>query len=107
MGHWHLAWRWNEFWSIVVAVLGSVGAGGLSQERRVAVRTLRCAIEQIEDWHPHLFVEPHIVALVAVAARYSDPPARFDVESQGIGSCWLGGSGRCQLEIAWHADNGE
>ena len=54
------------------------------------VRRLRCAIEQIVDWHANLFVEPHIIALVAVAEQYSRSPALFDVDCANIGSRWLG-----------------
>ena len=35
----------------------------------MAPRLLRCAIEQIEDWHSTLFVEPHAVAFVMAQAR--------------------------------------
>ena len=43
------------------------------------LRTLRCAIENLEGWYPGLFLEPHSVACVAVMSRYSGPPATFDV----------------------------
>jgi hypothetical protein len=33
-------------------------------------RTLRCAIESLSAWHPHLYVEPYAVAFVAVTGRY-------------------------------------
>jgi hypothetical protein len=36
--------------------------------------TFQCAIEQIADWYPRLFLEPHIVACVAVINPYSAPP---------------------------------
>jgi hypothetical protein len=73
----------------------------------MAVRTLRCAIEQIADWHSNLFVEPHIVAFVAVANRYSGSPARFHVECGSISSRWLGKATECRLEITWHDDTAE
>ncbi len=31
------------------------------------MRLLRCAIEQVADWHPNFFTEPQTVAFVAVA----------------------------------------
>jgi hypothetical protein len=73
----------------------------------MALRTFRCAIEQIADWHPHLFVEPHVVAFVAVIAKYSDSPARFDVRCDNITSKRLGNASRCQLEVSWHSDTAE
>ncbi len=70
----------------------------------MATRVLRCAIEQIEDWHAHLFLDPHIVAFVAVASHYSSSPARFDVECDNIVSRWLGRSTEFRLEVSWHND---
>jgi hypothetical protein len=64
-------------------------------------RLLRCAIEQVADWHPNLFVEPHVVAFVAVAGRYTRSPARFDVECGNIASRWLGKATQCRLEVSW------
>jgi hypothetical protein len=40
------------------------------------LRTLRCAIEDFEDWYPRLLLQLHIVACVAVMSRYSDSPRR-------------------------------
>jgi hypothetical protein len=60
------------------------------------MRRLRCAIEQVADWHADLFVEPHIVAFVAVASQYSESPALFDVGCDAIPSRWL--------EVSWHRD---
>jgi hypothetical protein len=37
----------------------------------MATLTLQYAIEQIADWHSRLFLEPHIVACVAVMSQYS------------------------------------
>ena len=73
----------------------------------MAPRRLRCAIEQIVDWHPHLFVEPHIVAFVAVAAGYSPSPALFNVACENITLRWLGQSAEFRLEVSWHADTPE
>ena len=56
----------------------------------MAVRTLRCNIEDLHKWHPWFFLEPQIVACVAVLARYGHPPAVFDVDCLNIGSMWLG-----------------
>jgi hypothetical protein len=41
----------------------------------MALRVLRCAIEEVAQWHPELFLEPHIVGCVAVLSQYSDSPA--------------------------------
>ena len=73
----------------------------------MAARTLRCAIEQVADWHPTLFVEPHVVAFVAVANQYSPSPARFEVECVNIASRWLCNAAECRLEISWHQDTTE
>jgi hypothetical protein len=70
----------------------------------MAARFLRCAIEQIEDWHFNLFAVPHIVAFVAVAKQYSHSPALFAVECDNITSRWLGKTVAFQLEVAWHKD---
>ncbi len=56
------------------------------------------------DWHPHLFVEPHVVAFVAVAKDYSPAPARFDVSCDNVASRWLGNASECRLEVWWHND---
>jgi hypothetical protein len=70
----------------------------------MAARLLRCAIEQVADWHAHLFVEPHIVAFVAVANSYTRSPARFGVACENLSSRWLGKSSEFQLEVSWHND---
>lgn len=44
----------------------------------MALRTLRCAIERIAEWHPRLFLEPHIVACAAVLDCYSDSPGKLE-----------------------------
>jgi hypothetical protein len=64
-------------------------------------RVLRCAIEDLAAWHPHLFVEPYAVAFAAVTGQYSVPPARFLVECEGVESRWLRGKRRCILETSW------
>jgi hypothetical protein len=73
----------------------------------MALRLLRCAVEQIVDWHANLFVEAHVVAFVAVAGQYSSSPALFSVECANIGSRWLGKADEFRLEIAWHRDTAE
>jgi hypothetical protein len=65
------------------------------------LRTLRCAIEELERWYPRLFLEPHIVACVAVMSRHSEPPAAFDVACEGITSRWLGKDSTFRLEVSW------
>lgn len=62
---------------------------------------MQCTIEQIADWHPHLFLEPHIVACVAVLSQYSDSPAQLDVECIKISSDWLGDQTSFRLELSW------
>ena len=63
--------------------------------------TFQCAIEQIADWYPRLFLEPHIVACVAVMNPYSAPPAVFEVECLNIASEWLGQATQFRLEVSW------
>jgi hypothetical protein len=70
----------------------------------MALRQLRCAIEQIADWHPNLFVEAHVVAFVAVAGQYSGSPGRFEVACANLGSRKLGKAAALRLEVAWHDD---
>ena len=65
------------------------------------LRTLRCAIEDLETWYPRLFLEPHIVACVAVLSRYSASPAMLHVTCEGITSRWLGKDTAFRLEVAW------
>jgi hypothetical protein len=67
----------------------------------MAARLLRCTIEQLADWHSHLFVEPHVVAFVAVANHYSPSPARFDVSCDNVTSRWLGKAAEFRLEVSW------
>jgi hypothetical protein len=67
----------------------------------MAARVLRCAIEEVPGWHPNLFVEPHVVAFVAVAGQYSPSPARFGVECRKLVSRWLGKAGECRLDVSW------
>lgn len=73
----------------------------------MASRLLRCAIEEVAEWHAHLYVEPYIVAFVAVAGEYSASPALFDVECGNIVSRWLGKSAECRLQLSWRDDTAE
>ena len=73
----------------------------------MAPRLLRCAIEEIPELHANLFVEPHVVAFVAVAGRYSRSPALFDVECGNVVSRWLGKRTECRLEVSWQDDTAE
>src|SRR5579859_4532179 len=68
------------------------------------LRTLRCAIEGLEGWYPRLFLEPHIVACVAVMSRYSTAPAVFDVACEGITARWLGRESAFRLEVSWQEE---
>jgi len=61
-------------------------------------------MEQVADWHSHLFLEAHIVAFVAVANHYSRSPARFDVACDNVTSRWLGKATDFRLEVSWHND---
>jgi hypothetical protein len=70
-------------------------------------RRLRCAIEQIVDWHGTLFVEPHVVAFVAVANQYTGSPANFRVQCENIASHWLGDAREFGLEVSWHKETAE
>lgn len=63
--------------------------------------TLQCPIEQIVDWHPRLFLEPHIVACVAILSQYSKSPAVLEVECSNIVSTWLGQRKQFRLEVLW------
>ena len=70
-------------------------------------RLLRCAIEEVSEWHENLLVEPHVVAFVAVAGQYSRSPALFNVECANVESRWLGQAAGCRLEVSWHNDTAE
>jgi hypothetical protein len=72
--------------------------------RRRRLRTLRCSIEQLVDWHPRLYLEPHVVACASMLGRYSASPARIIVECTGVPSRQLDQDGRLRLEIAWRQE---
>ena len=63
--------------------------------------TFKCAIENVSDWHSHLFLETHIVACVAVMRSHSTSPALFEVTCENIVSDWLGEDTRFVLEVSW------
>ena len=61
----------------------------------------KCTIEKISDWHPHLFLEAHIVACVAVMRSHSTSPAVFEVTCENIVSDWLGEETQFRLVVSW------
>jgi hypothetical protein len=73
----------------------------------MAQRTLRCAIEEVAGWYPPLFLEPHIVACVAVLSRYTESPAVFAVECANVVSRWLGQATAFTLEVSWSPETAE
>jgi hypothetical protein len=70
-------------------------------------RTLRCKIEDLERWHPWFFLEPQIVACVAVLARHGHSPAVFDVDCLNVESPWLGGAAHFRPEVSWSRETAE
>src|SRR5262245_31421464 len=73
----------------------------------MASRLLRCAVEEVADWHTRLFLEPHIVGCVAVLSRYSESPAVLDVECVDLASRWLRGTTDFRLEVSWREETAE
>jgi hypothetical protein len=67
----------------------------------MALRVLRCAIEDIANWHPQLYLEPHVVACTAVMSQYSESPGKFEVDCLNIVSRWLRKAPRFTLEASW------
>ena len=67
----------------------------------IVMHRLKCPIERISDWHPHLFLELHTVACVSVIRSYSASPAVFEVTCENIVSDWLGEETQFLLEISW------
>lgn len=65
------------------------------------MRTFRCAIEKISDWHPYLFLEAHIVAGVAVMRSYTASPAVFEVTCENIVSDRLSEETQFTLIVSW------
>jgi hypothetical protein len=66
--------------------------------------TLSCAIEQIAEWHPQMFLDSQIVACVTILEEYSTSPASFAVECTDIQAQSLGQMGLCSLEVSWSAE---
>ena len=62
---------------------------------------LQCVIEDLQNWHPRLFLEPHIVACVAVLSQYSDSPATVNVDCRDIETDRLEGGSELRLELSW------
>jgi hypothetical protein len=73
----------------------------------MAPRLLRCAIEEVADWHANMYLNPHMVAFVAVAGQYSSSPALFEVECGNVRSRWLGKSAECRLVVSWRDNMAE
>ncbi len=71
------------------------------------MRTFKCDIEKISDWHPRLFLEIHTVACVAVMRLYSETPAVFEVTCENIVSDWLGENEQFTLEVSWSKETEE
>jgi hypothetical protein len=67
----------------------------------MAQRKLRCAIEEVAEWYPHLFLEPHIVSCVAVLIDYSASPAEFVVECDNVTSDWIENAASFILRVSW------
>ena len=70
----------------------------------IVMSRFKCAIEKVSDWHPHLFLEVHIVACVAVMRSHSASPAVFEVTCENIVSEWLGEETQFTLEVSWSTE---
>jgi hypothetical protein len=70
----------------------------------MAPPVLQCVIEELQDWHPRLFLEPHIVACVAVLSQYSDSPAIVNIDCHDIESERLEGASELRLELSWSSE---
>jgi len=64
------------------------------------MQTVRQTIERLEGWYPSLFVEPHVVAAVAVLSEYSDSPASFVVHGENVPQLAEVG-GAMRLDLSW------
>jgi hypothetical protein len=64
-------------------------------------RDVECTIEELAAWYPRLFVEPYIVACVAILSKYSNSPASLEVDCEGIDGRALGTGGRFRLRVSW------
>jgi hypothetical protein len=70
-------------------------------------RILRCNIEDLAKWHPWFFLEPQVVACVAVLGHYGVAPAVLDVECLNVDSAWLGEIKDFRLEISWLSETAD
>ena len=64
-------------------------------------RTLRCALEDVAEWHPNMFLTGHLVACAAVLGNYSESPATLEVQCENVESTWLGPESSFLLEVSW------
>ena len=45
----------------------------------MAARRLMCAIEDVADWHPCLYLDPHVAAFAAIVGQTAASPCTFAV----------------------------
>jgi hypothetical protein len=64
------------------------------------MRSVRHSIERLEIWYPGLFVQPHVVAAVAVLSEYSESPATFAVRGENVPQLEVFG-GETRLSLSW------
>jgi len=64
------------------------------------MQTVRQTIERLEGWYPSLFVEPRVVAAVAVLSEYSASPASFAVHGEHVPEL-AELSGEVRLDLSW------
>jgi hypothetical protein len=64
------------------------------------MRSLRQNIQRLESWHPGLFVEPHVVAAVAVLSQYSGSPASFGLSCESVPDIEQS-AGEIRLDLSW------
>jgi len=67
----------------------------------MASGNLSCSIEQIAEWHPQLYLDPHSVACVALMSQYGPPPCQFEVPCENIASTLQGSTDRVLLHVFW------
>jgi hypothetical protein len=64
------------------------------------MRSVRQSMERLETWYPSFFVEPHLVAAVAVASEYSASPASFEMYGEDVPQLEEFG-GELRLDLSW------
>jgi hypothetical protein len=64
------------------------------------MRSVRQSIERLDSWYPSLFVEPHVVAAVAVLSDYSESPANFELQSGNVPQLEEF-AGEMRLDLSW------